>query len=100
MPVMYKAGDWLTVLDGPDEGATLQITSVRMFAADPGYYLVGGAGLYNPGMVTLARERSEGNPCGNPCNERQHGELRTCEHCRGMCLCHLVREFVKDVRPA
>jgi hypothetical protein len=90
MSAMHKAGDWLTIVDGPDQGATLQVVSVRMFATDNGYYLAGGAGLYSPGRVVLARERTDGNPCGAPCDDHQHDELRTCDHCRGMCLCHLV----------
>ncbi|MDV9186829.1 hypothetical protein R6L23_01015 [Streptomyces sp. SR27] len=84
---MHMAGDWLTVLDGPDKGKTLPVASVRMFATDNGYYLVGGAGLYDPRMVVLTCERSDGNPCGAPCDDRQHDALKTCDHCRGMCRC-------------
>ena len=86
---MHKAGDWLTVLDGPDRGRTLQVAVVRMFATDCGYYFKGGAGLYPPETVCLARERTDGNPCGVPCDARQHSDLNTCDHCRGVCLCHL-----------
>lgn len=88
---MHKAGDLVTVLDGPDQGQTLPIRSVRMFATDNGYYLVGGAGLYSPHMVALARERTHGNPCGEPCDARAHREVETCDHCRGVCHCHLAR---------
>ncbi|MEU1134439.1 hypothetical protein ABZ383_32040 [Streptomyces sp. NPDC005900] len=81
----YKAGDWLTILDGPGHGTTLQVNSVRMFATDNGYYLTGGAGLYSPQMVTLARERTNGNPCGAPCDTALHHLIGTCDHCRGVC---------------
>lgn len=82
---MHKAGDWLTILEGPSNGKTLEVMSVRMFASDGGYYLVGGAGLYSPRMVALARERTGGNPCGQAFDDRMHDLLKTCDHCRGMC---------------
>ncbi|TKS96341.1 hypothetical protein [Streptomyces lasalocidi] len=81
----HKAGDSVLVLTGPDRGQTLVVASVRMFAADPGYYLRGGKGLYSPGQVQLAAERADGNPCGTACNPGQHSALGTCEHCRGTC---------------
>jgi hypothetical protein len=95
---MYKAGDWLVVLDGPGKGKTLKVTSVRMFATDNGYYLAGEAGLYPPPMVALARERTSGNPCSNPCDDRRHRALGTCDHCRGVCHCHLVHDSTTDTR--
>jgi hypothetical protein len=82
---MHLAGDWLTVVDGPDKGQTLPVASVRMYATDNGYYLVGGNGLYRPREVTLARGRTGGNPCGSPCDGRSHELVDTCDHCRGMC---------------
>jgi hypothetical protein len=87
---VYKAGDWLTVLDGPDEGRTLRVSSVRTFATDSGYYLSGGAGLYGPRQVSLARERTGGNPCGKPCDTHVHDVIKTCDHCRGVCSCRSV----------
>lgn len=80
---MHRAGDQVCVLDGPDKGRTLQISSVRMFATDNGYYLRGGAGLYRPEQVRLARGRAEGNPCGSEC---VHEHLPVCDHCLGQCM--------------
>jgi hypothetical protein len=85
MQQYHKAGDSVLVLTGPDTGQTLVVTSVRMFAADPGYYLRGGSGLYPPGQVQLAAERADGNPCGTACDPRTHDALGTCDHCRGTC---------------
>lgn len=84
---MYKAGDVVTVLEGPDRGRALTVRIVRMFATDNGYYLAGGAGLYGPRMVALERERTGGNPCGEPCDAGEHGLIGTCYHCRGVCSC-------------
>ncbi|MEU6562674.1 hypothetical protein [Nocardia nova] len=82
---MHRAGDTVTVLCGPDSGRALEISAVRVFAADNGYYLRGGAGLYRPDQVTLAHHRIAGNPCGSPCTEREHAALGSCGHCRGIC---------------
>lgn len=86
---MHKADDRPTVLTGPGRGKTLEVVSVRMFATDNGYYLASGAGLYSTDMVALARERVNGNPCGDPCSEVEHEALRTCDHCRRVCACRL-----------
>jgi len=86
---MHRAGDWVTILSGPGAGETREITHVRMFATDNGYHLRGGDGLYGPRQVALARERTDGNPCGAPCSERSHNLIGTCDHCRGACICHL-----------
>jgi hypothetical protein len=82
---MHRAGDWLTVLDGPGKGCTLPVASVRMYATDNGYYLIGGGGLYRPHQVTLARERTDSNPCNQPCDDQKHKLTDTCDHCRGVC---------------
>ncbi|MET9956018.1 hypothetical protein ABZ135_31360 [Streptomyces sp. NPDC006339] len=84
---MHKAGDWLTITRGPDKGKTLQVSSVRMFAADNGYYLCGGRGLYSPKDVQMDRARDGGNPCAAPCTARQHDLTGVCDHCLGVCRC-------------
>ena len=84
---MHKAGDWLSIIAGPDKGKTLQVSAVRMFATDAGYYLRGGRGLYEPRNVQLARARDGGNPCARPCSNSQHDSIGTCDHCRGVCRC-------------
>lgn len=84
---MYRAGDWITVTDGELQGQTVQITSVRMFATDAGYWAKGVDGLLPPNRVVLAHERSGGNPCGAQCSVRAHELIGTCDHCRGVCLC-------------
>lgn len=84
---MYKAGDHVLILIGEETGKTLPITSVRMFATDRGYYVRGGEGLYAPDQVRLVRERENGNPCGQLCDQRSHQTLKTCDHCRGVCTC-------------
>ncbi len=89
---MHKAGDLVTVLEGPDKGRALTVRSVRMFATDNGYYLAGGAGLYGPRMVALKQERTGGNPCREPCDAREHGLIRTCDHCRGVCSCRRLQD--------
>lgn len=86
---MYRAGDWITITSGHQEGRTVEVFAVRMFATDSGYYAKGVDGLLPPSRVTLARERTGGNPCGTECDTRSHALVRTCDHCRGMCFCHL-----------
>ncbi|MEU2309371.1 hypothetical protein [Streptomyces misionensis] len=93
---MYRAGDRLAVLDGPEAGQTLVVAAVRRFAADPGYYLQEGSGLYWPDQVTLAEERTGGNPCGTSCDQRDHDLLKDCDHCRGQCNCEILREIAGD----
>ncbi|MGV9278028.1 hypothetical protein [Streptomyces griseosporeus] len=93
---MYRAGDTVLVLEGPEAGQSLMISSVRMFATDNGYYLRGGSGLYSPKQVQLAAERTGGNPCGEPCNDRKHDLIGTCDHCRGQCNCALYRALAAD----
>lgn len=87
---MHRAGDWLTVLEGPNQGRTLQIAAVRMFASDRGYYLHGDTEgwLHSPRQITLARERDGGNPCGTPCDNRHHDATGSCYCCRGVCHHH------------
>ncbi|MGQ4393822.1 hypothetical protein ACN6K5_003608 [Streptomyces violaceoruber] len=92
----HKAGDTVLVLDGPEKGRRLTVSSVRMFATDNGYYLKGGDGLYSPKQVELAAERTAGNPCGSACEERKHDLIDTCDHCRGVCFCWLDREMAAD----
>ncbi|RSN55596.1 hypothetical protein DMH12_15365 [Streptomyces sp. WAC 04229] len=89
----HKAGDQVRVLEGPESGQTLTVSSVRMFATDNGYYLKGGSGLYSPHQVELAAERITGNPCGAACVERKHDLIGVCDHCRGECRCWLDREM-------
>ncbi|MFE9735452.1 hypothetical protein ACFYO9_33915 [Streptomyces sp. NPDC005863] len=84
---MHRAGDHVTVLDGPEAGQTLPIVSVRKYATDNGYYLRGGSGLYAPRQVELATERAGGNPCGSACDEHVHGLVGDCDHCLGRCRC-------------
>jgi hypothetical protein len=87
---MYRAGDLIAITaDGPDKGRIVEITSVRMFATDSGYFAKDIDGLLPPNIVTLARERTGGNPCGTPCNDRRHTLIDTCERCRGVCRCWL-----------
>ncbi|HEX5566939.1 MAG TPA: hypothetical protein VFY14_08480 [Streptomyces sp.] len=83
---LHRAGDWVTILHGEDQGRTLRITAVRRFAADPGYTLTNSE-FYAPGSVVLARERTGGNPCGRPCHPGQHRDFASCSHCRGTCFC-------------
>ncbi|MFF8932395.1 hypothetical protein ACF1AO_34595 [Streptomyces longwoodensis] len=90
-----KAGDSVLVLDGPEKGQTLTVSSVRMFAADNGYLLNGGRGLYPPKAVELVAERPDGNPCGAACDPGKHDALSTCDHCRGTCTCALHRATEK-----
>lgn len=90
---MHRAGDEVTVLEGPEKGRTLQITSVRKYASDNGYHLRGGSGLYPPRRVRLARERTEGNPCATAC---EHDRVEDCQHCLGQCSCALRREMAAD----
>lgn len=85
----HRAGDTVLVLEGPDKGRALTVSSVRMFATDNGYYLQGGSGLYSPQQVELAAERTDGNPCGATCDARKHSVIDTCDHCRGTCRCAL-----------
>lgn len=82
---MNRAGDCVLVQVGCHQGSVLEIAAVRMFAADPGYYLHGGEGLYAPNQVEFAEERTGGNPCGTECNTRTRGLTSTCDHCRGTC---------------
>jgi len=84
----YRAGDIVTIINGPYNGHTSVILSVRMFATDSGYYLRGIDGLVSHKNVALAEERQGTNPCGTECSPRQHDLLDTCDHCRGVCLCH------------
>jgi hypothetical protein len=86
----FKAGDFVTIIRGPGTGKTHEIAAVRMFATDSGYYLHDGDGLYAHRDVVLAHERTNGNPCGTPCSDRDHESLDTCEHCRGTCFCRLL----------
>jgi hypothetical protein len=79
----HRAGDWVLVLAGQQKGQRLTVTSVRMFAADPGYYLRGGSALYAPGQVRLAAERVVGNRCGSACDPSKHDAVGTCDHWRG-----------------
>ncbi|MFH8257578.1 hypothetical protein [Streptomyces roseolus] len=95
----HVAGDIVLVLEGPEKGQTLAVSSVRMFAADNGYYLKGGSGLYPPKQVKLVAERPAGNPCGAECEEREHDLVGTCYHCRGQCFCTLRREIAADRTP-
>jgi hypothetical protein len=88
---MYRAGDWITITSGALAGRTVEISAVRMFATDAGYYAKGVDGLLPPDRVVLAQERTGGNPCGTPCDTRWHRNLHTCDHCRGMCFCRLGR---------
>ncbi|TKS96317.1 hypothetical protein [Streptomyces lasalocidi] len=83
----HRAGDSVLVLEGPEKGQTLTVSSVRMFATDNGYYLRGGSGLYSPKTVKLVAERPEGNPCSTACDQGKHDALGTCDHCRGTCAC-------------
>ncbi|MGW3387318.1 hypothetical protein [Streptomyces cinereoruber] len=92
----HKAGDEVLVLEGPEKGQTLTVSAVRMFAADNGYYLKGGSGLYPPKQVELVTERPNGNPCGAECDERNHDLVNTCDHCRGACFCTLRQEIAAD----
>lgn len=92
----HKAGDTLLVLEGPEKGHHLVVSSARMFATDNGYYLRGGAGLYSPKQVELVAERTDGNPCGAVCDARKHDLMGTCDHCRGECLCWLDHELAAD----
>jgi hypothetical protein len=85
----YKAGDIVTVTIGPNAGLIAEITSVRMFATDSGYYLRGGEGLYAHRDVIFTRARTDGNPCGKPCSTSDHAAIDTCDHCRGVCLCRI-----------
>ncbi|MYU24616.1 hypothetical protein [Streptomyces sp. SID8352] len=87
-----KAGDRVSVLEGPERGQCLTVSAVRMFATDSGYYLRGGSGLYPPAHVELASARADGNPCGSSCEDRTHDLIGTCDHCRGVCHCTLYRE--------
>ncbi|GGV19843.1 hypothetical protein GCM10010275_71890 [Streptomyces litmocidini] len=80
MTRFLKAGDHVLITAGFGAGETREITSVRMFATDSGYYLRGGDGLYEHRNVALARERT-----GNPCDTRSHDLIDTCDHCRGIC---------------
>lgn len=89
---MHRAGDWVTVMDGPEQGQTLEIKAVRKYATDAGYHLRRGSGLYSPRQVALAAERAGGNPCGTPCDERAHTLIHDCSHCRGRCFCALHRD--------
>jgi hypothetical protein len=84
------------ILEGPEKGQTLPVSSVRMFATDNGYYLKGGSGLYSPKQVELAAGRTAGNPCGAPCEDRKHDLIDTCDHCCGVCYCILRREMAAD----
>ncbi|MEU2358607.1 hypothetical protein ABZ599_37545 [Streptomyces misionensis] len=90
---MYRAGDRVTVLEGPEAGQTLTITSVRKYGTYNGYYLSGGSGLYSPRDVTLAEETHRRKPCGTPCDDRDHKFVGDCDHCRGQCNCELLREI-------
>jgi hypothetical protein len=87
----YKAGDIVTVINGPHNGQTATIGSVRMFASDSGYYLNGIDGLVSHKNVALHQERQGPNPCGSPCIQKDHDLLDTCDHCRGVCLCSIRR---------
>jgi len=84
------AGDRVRILRGPRPGDTREITHVRMFATDAGYYLRGGDGLYAPSDVELV-ERAASNPCGTPCDARTHDSIGTCDHCLGTCH-HATKE--------
>jgi hypothetical protein len=89
---MHRAGDLITItIDGPLKGRTVEITAVRMFATDSGYYAKGIDGLLDPKDVTLTQERTGGNPCGTDCDPRSHDLVHTCDHCRGVCLCRIKR---------
>lgn len=81
---MHRAGDRVRVLVGRRTGDVLPIVSVRMFAADAGYYLHGGEGLYAPAQVEYVQAR-DGNPCGADCDTRQHDLIGVCDHCLGNC---------------
>ncbi|MGW2594771.1 hypothetical protein ACWCXC_31520 [Streptomyces sp. NPDC001515] len=83
---MYKAGDKLTVHVGTLAGQVREITSVRVFATDNGYYVKGGEGLYGPDQVSLYAERTGGNPCGADCDARDHRMIGVCDHCTGKCF--------------
>lgn len=89
---MYRAGDFITITSGDLQGQTVEITRVRMFATDSGYYAKEIDGLLSPSQVTLAYRRTNGNPCGAACDNRKHTPmLDTCDHCRGTCFCKFTR---------
>ncbi|MFE0801097.1 hypothetical protein [Streptomyces sp. NPDC058812] len=88
---MYRAGDLITITAGALQGRTVEITAVRMYATDNGYYGKDVAGLLPPSHVTLARERAGGNPCGTDCTTERIGTVHTCDHCCGMCYCEAKR---------
>lgn len=88
---MYRAGDLIIITAGELEGQTVEITAVRMFATDNGYYAKGVGGLLPPSHVILVRERIGGNPCGTDCTAERSGTVHTCDHCRGVCYCEIKR---------
>ncbi|MER6605653.1 hypothetical protein ABT282_07000 [Streptomyces sp. NPDC000927] len=81
---MHSAGDKVKILVGELEGTVREITWVRIFATDKGYYVKGGEGLYAPDQVELV-EAVEGNPCGSLCDARHHSLVGACGHCMGKC---------------
>lgn len=91
MKLDYRAGDIVEVVAGPGVGLVAPVSTVRVFAADCGYYLRGGEGLYAPQDVQLVSRREGGNPCGTVCDDSQHDAHGICEHCQGVCRCWLYR---------